>query len=185
MKYIKYIILFALGVLVGGGMCRTCTEHFRDATKMIQTDTILRIDTVVVEKPVLIERTYYDSLYVAVHDTIQVRDSVFVVLPLEKKSYKGKDYYAEVSGYQPSLDLIEVYPRTKIVTQTNASYGKPKKHSIGIGIEANYNNLPGFPVQVEYGYSLQPWFKVYGYMEYELLRKQIGIGIGAMLEVWW
>ena len=40
-----YIILFAIGVLIGGGMCRTCTDHVRGGARS-ETDTIYVHDTV-------------------------------------------------------------------------------------------------------------------------------------------
>lgn len=86
----------------------------------VQTDTIVRIDTIVYDHPVEVEKWKEKTVYIAVKDTqiVHTTDSVYVVLEREKKAYSGEDYKAIVSGVQPSLDLIEVFPKTTIITNT-------------------------------------------------------------------
>lgn len=113
-------------------------NHFREPTKMFQNDTIVRLDTIVVEKPVIVERTYNELLYVAVHDTIRIRDSIFIALPMESKTYKGEDYLAVISGYKPSLDRIEVYPKTKVISKMETTTPNLSPWSIGLDIGLDY-----------------------------------------------
>lgn len=129
-------LLLILGIVIGL-LCRP--KHFRDEVKMLQTDTIVRFDTIVVEKPVLVERTYYDSLYVAVKDTIRIKDSVFVAVPIEKKTYKGEGYLAEISGYKANLDYIEVYAKTQFVTEVQEQIVR-QKNFFSIGTEVVYTD---------------------------------------------
>ena len=120
---ILILALLALGCYLTGDF--RAREHFRDATKMLQVDTVIRYDTIIVEKPVLVEQTYYDSLYIAVRDTIRIKDSIFVALPIERKIYKGEDYLAEISGYKANLERIEVYPKTTTISKTETITLKP------------------------------------------------------------
>ena len=107
-----------------------CTN--KAATEPTLRDTI--VDTIKVVKPIAVDSvvTRYKWVNVErVKDTTIVNevsevvfDTVMVRLPIESKHYEGKDYEAWVSGYEPSLDSINVYNRTILP--------KPKRWSIGL-----------------------------------------------------
>lgn len=71
-----------------------------------------------------------------VTDTVRIHDTLFVALPREVREYPGEDYRAQVSGVDPSLDWIEVYPKTKIVTNTVQVPGPQRWKRIGWGVAA-------------------------------------------------
>lgn len=71
-----------------------------------------------------------------VTDTVRIHDTLFVALPREVREYPGEDYRAQVSGVDPSLDWIEVYPKTKIVTQSVQVPGPQRWKRIGWGVAA-------------------------------------------------
>ena len=54
-----------------------------------------------------------DTLAAAKPDTAFVE----IPVPVEVKTYADSTYRAQVSGYRPSLDWIEVYQRTTTITQ--------------------------------------------------------------------
>ena len=109
------VLLVALVLLETIVVCR-CVRHAqneqRDTVIVQRTDTLVLRDTVRITNVEEIERRIIDTIYV---HTI---DSVLVQLPRERVWYKGEDYYAAVSGIEPSLDTLAVYPKTKIVTNT-------------------------------------------------------------------
>lgn len=124
------LALFALGgYLVGRRFLRPV-----QAAEIARTDTLRVRDTVIIDRPVPVTIRTADTLLVAVSDTVRVRDTVYVSLPREERVYEGDDYRAQVSGYRPALDWIEVYPETRIVT--NAASAPAKRW--GIGIQAGY-----------------------------------------------
>lgn len=102
------------------------------ATEPPLRDTI--VDTIKVVKPIAkdsivtrykvvnVERvkdtTIVNEVSEVVFDTVQVR------LPIESKHYTSESYDAWVSGYEPSLDSINVYNRSILP--------KPKRWSIGV-----------------------------------------------------
>ena len=179
----KDIIIGALLLILGfaiGLMCRK--EHFREVTKM-STDTLVVVDTHIIEKPILVERTVRDSLLVAVHDTIRLRDSVYISLPREVKVYAGDDSYAEVSGYRPNLDYIEIYPKTTTIMQTIAE--KMPKNFVSAGIEAQYINAFSLPIYAEYERMVHPNVGIYGRGMYDLHTKMFGAGVGARFQFGW
>lgn len=58
------------------------------------------------------------------------RDSMAVEIPITQKRYDGEDYRAYVSGYEPNLDSIFVFPKTTVIHER--SYKPPNKWHIGI-----------------------------------------------------
>lgn len=97
-------------------------------------DTLTIRDTVIKVQPVATTRYVYDSIYVAVRDTVTVRDTCYMALPREVKTYQDARYYAEVSGYQPSLDRIDIFEQTKIITNDKTTTAT-RKTRWGIGIQ--------------------------------------------------
>ena len=135
---ILILALLALGCyLIGYFRAR---EHFRDATKML-TDTLIVRDTHVIEKPALVEQTRKETLLVQVHDTVRIKDTLYIPLPKETKTYKGEEYYAEVSGYKPSLDRIEVYPKTTTISKTETTTLEPSPWRVSIDVGLDYSRM--------------------------------------------
>lgn len=121
--------------------------EYRDARNIEPTViTDLRIDTVAVEKPV-IEREYIlrvDTCYLTTVDTVRVSDTVRVLVPIEQKEYKDSSYYAIVSGYNPRLDYIEIYPRTitnTVIRGADIRKDTPFSVHLGAGIAATPKGL--------------------------------------------
>ena len=57
-------------------------------------------------------------------------DSIPVEIPIIQKRYESEDYLAYVSGYEPSLDSIFVFPKTTVIRER--IYKPPNKWHIGI-----------------------------------------------------
>lgn len=104
-----------------------------DTTKTVKTVR----DTVTIERPVPVLVATIDTILVPYPDIIYIHDTTFVKLPKESKEYSGKDFRAVVSGYQPSLDLIQVFPETTTVTRT-ISVPLRKSPRWSVGIQAGY-----------------------------------------------
>lgn len=140
---------FLLG-LVTARMSRT------DVQERIESDTTIYVDTIAYYKPVpkdsivlkYITRTLPVSrpntgntflaenyaqnngenippLYASVDS-----DSAAVAIPITQKRYENEDYRAYVSGYEPNLDSIFVFPKTTVIHER--SYKPPNKWHIGI-----------------------------------------------------
>ena len=114
------------------------------------TVTVVTVDTLIREKPIYVNRYFRDTILVAVTDTVRLRDTTFLQLPKEHRLYIDSMYRAVVSGYQPSLDSIEIYQRcyTKIVTNTF----KPRW---SVGIQAGYGVTRGFELAPYVGIGIQ------------------------------
>ena len=70
-------------------------------------------------------------------DTLRVRDTVYSVLNRQIKEYRDSLYYAQVSGYDPTLDFIEVYPRTVVIskTETTTQNPSPWRYEVTVGLD--------------------------------------------------
>lgn len=78
-------------------------------------DTIIKTDTIFIERPVPVERVVvrYDTLTFVERQT----DTLYIEVPIEQVVYEDSTYRAQVSGWHPSLDWIEIYQKTQIITE--------------------------------------------------------------------
>lgn len=138
-------------------------ETVSDTTRVMIVDTVpyykpVAKDSVVVryervKLPTVGDKTYYASVSLSkLVDTIfaekyahksagNIPDSISVELPITQKRYGDSTYTAWVSGYNPTLDSIYVYPRHETVTITNTIRQKPRRW--GLGVSAGYGYAPG------------------------------------------
>lgn len=100
-----------------------------------QVDTLVIRDTITRETPRFTHMYVRDSIYITVLDTLKQIDTVW--LPREVKIYEDERYRAEVSGYRPSLDRIDIYTQDRVVTQEVVKTVKQKTRW-GVGISAGY-----------------------------------------------
>lgn len=183
-KALNYIL--AAMLLIGAG----CAIGYDAGTRSgwpaeveVKPDTVFVRDTFFIEKPVYKENKVVDTMYVHVRDTVVRNDTTYVRLPRESRTYGDKRYTAVVSGYEPSLDRLDIYVESSVVTERVVR--KPKVNSLSAGIEAEYLNTFSLPVKVTYTRNVNSWFAVYGYGEYDLLSKQPGGGMGGKLKLEW
>lgn len=88
------------------------------------------------EKPKQVDEPTTDELTAEADDEIETEppDSVAVAIPIEQKHYKGDDYDAWVSGWNPSLDSLRIYrPTQQITTTTQITRWKTKRWGMSIG----------------------------------------------------
>lgn len=119
---------------------RGYSNGYSDAFNSIKKDTLVIHDTTRIEKPVEVVKWKDKLVYVPVTDTIVKNDTTYIALQFEKKEYRDSTYTAQVSGYKPNLDWIEVYQKTQIVTQTIEVPKKGWSFGIGFGPGVLYND---------------------------------------------
>lgn len=124
-KYATLFIVICLMIVVTGLCCKVAKKNgykagWEAAVESAVPDTVWRTDTITYEKPVPVEKWIENVVYVPVTqtDTIHHHDTTYIALQFEKKLYQDSTYRAVVSGYQPSLDQISVFPQTAYITNT-------------------------------------------------------------------
>ena len=176
------VLLIVLG-FVFGLICRP--EHFRDEVKML-TDTLVVIDTHIIEKPVPVKVVHKETLMVAVHDTTYVNDTIYVPIPIERKTYKGEDYFVEISGYKANLDRIEVYPKTKVISKTETTTQTVTHcNRLRLGIEASYYSTPFIPIYLEYERMLHRNIGINAKIFYDIPTRLYGVSVGINAQIGW
>ncbi len=124
------------------------------ANVVTRTDTIIKRDTVT-----LVPDTVYRTIElgerivkVAVHDTLHRTDTVTVSLPFVQKQYKDSSYSAWVSGYEPSLDSIKIFPKTIIVRESKVERKKDRRWGVygGVGIGVSDRVTPYVGIGIGY-----------------------------------
>lgn len=93
---------------------------FRGAPVRERIDTVTVRETLTFYEPKETVR-YKDRLvYVPVTDSVLVvqHDTTYLALQSERKVYEAEDYRAVISGVQPRLEELSVYPKTTIITDT-------------------------------------------------------------------
>lgn len=108
---------FAVWTAASFSIGRRCASAGPQAGVNVKTDTLVVRDTITVQNPVYLTK-YVDRVeLVPVTDTVRIHDTLYVALNREVREYPGEDYKAQVSGVDPKLDWIEVYPKTQIITR--------------------------------------------------------------------
>jgi len=156
-------ILYGVALCVVGGLSflvgRITHRIPEIKSESVRVDTLFVRDTITCERPVYTRVTVRDTIPYIVRDTIVARDTVF--LPREVKVYEDGRYRAEVSGYEPSLDRIDIFVQERVVTKNVTKVVKVKRNARwGVGL------------QVGYGMTVQPSPE---------LRPYIGVGVSYNL----
>ena len=130
MLFVSALLLaVALGFLGGR---RSVTQSLLE-----RVDTLVIRDTLIDYRPVVTEvRTVrVDTVRLAVAqppDTVVVRDTVEVEVPIVFSRYRGDNYDIGVSGFRTELEYVKVYPQTKIVTKGYSI--EPKRWGFGVAV---------------------------------------------------
>lgn len=129
------ILALLIGLVIGGILSPVLLrQQFAPENNVVtRTDTVTIRDTVTYEKPVYLTTRITDTIRIVYpKDTIRVHDTI--VMYREQRYYAHDRYQAWVSGIDPCLDSIKVFPETRYITRD--VYRKPKRW--GIGLQAGY-----------------------------------------------
>lgn len=79
-----------------------------------------------------------------------IRDTVYINIPIQRKTYQTDDYRAVISGYRPNLDTMTIYHKREII------YKKSRRW--GLGITAGYGlSKDGFSPCLSVGVFYRIW----------------------------
>ena len=181
-KIAIYVIIGALLLIVGYILGRS--RKGENDTILVQRDTTFVRDTIVIEKPSEVRKEYVaEKILVPVRDTVWLHDTLFVQLPMQKKFYREEDYYAEVSGYNPSLDYLEIYNKTVYVTKTERE--KEKRNYLAVGMDASWCIKPSIPIYLEYTRVLHKNVALRAGVFHDLAINETGFRVGVNANIGW
>lgn len=110
------LIISSAALLVFGFLLGRLTTRPTTNTE-IQIDTLYLHDTIKVYKPIYCDRRVVDTVKFAVHDSVRVHDTLFVLLEREQLRWRDSLATVWVSGIEPQIDSIEHYSTTMVVTK--------------------------------------------------------------------
>lgn len=126
-----------------------CANVVTRADTIIKRDTVTAVPDTVYRTIELGERI----VKVAVRgDTLHRIDTVTVSLPFVQKQYKDSSYSAWVSGYEPSLDSIKIFPLTTIIRESKVEKQKDRRWGVygGVGIGVSDRVTPYVGIGIGY-----------------------------------
>lgn len=152
MKALTSILLIACCIVSFLGGYGYASKHCYNVSTV--TDTIIERETITAI-PDTVYRTVAlgdKTVKVVVHDTLCKRDTVTISLPFVQKQYKDSSYSAWISGYEPSLDSIRVFPKTTIIRESKVVRQKDRRWGIygGVGIGVSDRITPCVGVGIGY-----------------------------------
>ena len=152
MRALTLILLIACCIISFLGGYDYASKHcynVRTVTDtIIERETITAIPDTVFRTVALGEKT----VKVVTHDTLCKTDTVEVALPYVQKEYRDSNYNAWVSGYEPALDSIKVFPRTVTVHERVTVKEKSRRWGVfgGVGIGVSDRITPCIVVGIGY-----------------------------------
>ena len=149
LTFILFIACFIISFLGGYDYASKHCYNVRTVTDtIIERDTITAIPDTVFRTVALGEKT----VKVVIHDTLCKTDTVTVSLPFVQKQYKDSSYSAWISGYEPSLDSIRVFPKTTIIRESKVVRQKDRRWGVfgGVGIGVSDRITPCVGVGIGY-----------------------------------
>lgn len=152
MKALTSILLIACCIISFLGGYDYASKHCYNVSTV--TDTIIERETITAI-PDTVYRTVAlgeKTVKVVVHDTLCKTDTVTISLPFVQKQYKDSSYSAWISGYEPSLDSIRVFPKTTIIREIKVVRQKDRRWGVfgGVGIGVSDRITPCVGVGIGY-----------------------------------
>ena len=149
LTFILFIACFIISFLGGYDYAsKHCYNVCTVTDTIIERETITAIPDTVYRTVALGEKT----VKVVIHDTLCKTDTVTVSLPFVQKQYKDSSYSAWISGYEPSLDSIRVFPKTTIIRESKVVRQKDRRWGVfgGVGIGVSDRITPCVGVGIGY-----------------------------------
>lgn len=149
------LISLVVGLLGGAALLYFCWARpalDREPEVIIKTDTLTIRDTLTITDVEVVERRVTDTIRVVMRDTIEVS------LPREQVVHKDSSYYVVISGFEPKLDTLKVYPTTTIIWKEKTIVEPQKRWGLSVVAGGGFgvSGLTPF-VGVGVSYDLFQW----------------------------
>ena len=135
MDKVKNILIVVLSLIIAGLWLSRQKSNGNDLLPVVvktDTVTIIKTDTIREIQPVKVSE-------VITHvDTIYVRDTIAIPIPVSQNYYRGAGYEAWVSGYKPNLDSLNIFRSTEVRYVTKTEIIRERAKRWGIGVQAGY-----------------------------------------------
>ena len=129
-------------VLIVGAVCfiagRKTAKKGGESTIIERVDTLVIRDTIVSYKPKYIARRVVDSVPFPVTDTIRMKDTLFLVLPMEQVVWEDSLARVYASGINPQVDSVMHYRTERVINhivpvKVQSRWGLGVQGGVGFG----------------------------------------------------
>ena len=154
---ISHVVPAIVGIIIGLCLVK-CASKPVDNIK-IERDTVVVVDTAYYDRPVPKDSVrlkyvtrwlprdtssridHFREFTQKVEHFADTSKMIAVEVPITSKHYQAAEYDAWVSGFEPSLDSINVYQRTEYITERVTVSKPPNKWELVLvgGINYNFN----------------------------------------------
>ena len=181
------ILSFVIGIL-----CRPIL--FRDATKMIQNDTIVKYEvryyskmdlqnrTIELDVPDIGKREYVFFTEEKIKE-VYIDSIRYIAAPRQYYFTSTDDVKIWHSGIDSTIDSLNVVRKTQEITKSTQTV--TNRNALAIGLDMNYSGRPDIPIYLEYSYLLHRNVEMSARLQYDLLSQKIGFGLGAKVSIGW
>lgn len=126
------IVGMAAGIAIGLQLSKS-KNRARTEERIVRQ---VRIDTIAIRSPRMIKKILISHDTILLASASSVKDTVECIVPREQAEYSDTTFRAWVSGYNPRLDSIEVYPQRETITILHTEPAR-RWHigpSVGVGV---------------------------------------------------
>lgn len=161
MKNILYIIIISIILSILFNLIYIKYNNIynknNNIDSIVRVDSFIQVDTLYYPKPYPVKVEVRDTIYIPIDSIKTEGDSI--LLPRESKTYEDSTYRAVVSGYNPSLDTLMVFPKTiYISTEKVREIEKKDRFNIGLQVGSGYGIFTKSPdVYVGIGVQFNLW----------------------------
>lgn len=136
-QYILTGVGIAVAVLIGFLIGQKHPQKLPVKPIKEKVDTLLIFDTITLTKPVFVEKTQLDSVYMPVTDTLWEHDTLYVYLEREQIQWQDSLCRVYASGINPQVDSVTHFVQETIITR-EISVPVKVKSRWGLGIQVGY-----------------------------------------------
>ncbi len=114
-------------------------------------------------------------------DTVTIHDTTYIAAPREFREYRGNDYFALVSGIDPTLDSLSFRSRDMIIEPRP----KFKKNTISIYANPIWMNHIHIPVGLSYERYFTEYMAIGGAAGYDFATNKPFLSASARIRFGW
>lgn len=144
----KIIVLVAAIGLVAGSFL--FGKYQRTETP---PDKVVIKDTVIIEKPVLVDNWYAEDMVISINDTTVIVNDSLVVIPMRYYVFQGSDYTILAHGFNVTIPKVDIRQRTEYIYNTEEVF-TPKDNRLYLGGSLAYGRTLGIEGIVGYQRNL-------------------------------
>lgn len=97
-------------------------------------DTLIVYDTTHIDHFHIIKETVVDTMLIVKTEVVTENDTEYIQLPRTTVTVQDSLFTAQISGFEPQLDWIDINTTSKVITLETVRYEPQKRWSFGVTV---------------------------------------------------